>query len=193
MEALLADVGYALRTLRRSPGFTLAAVLTLGLGMGGGTAVFTLLKRVVLDPLPYPESSRLVRLKNQVPGVGAAAEWELSTAQYFYFRDHAKALDQVGIYQTGGVNVAVDGRPQRATVVVSNAGLLRLLGGRTVIGRLYGDSDATPNAPSVVALSYGFWQREFGGARDVVGRTLLLNEQPFVIIRVLASGVDLPH
>jgi len=117
----------------------------------------------------------------------------LSTAQYFYFRDHAKALDQVGIYQTDGVNVAVDGRPQRATVVVSNAGLLRLLGGRTVIGRLYGDSDDTPNAPSVVALSYGFWQREFGGARDVVGRTLLLNEQPFVIIGVLAPGVDLPQ
>jgi putative ABC transport system permease protein len=193
MESIVQDIRYALRTLGRSPGFALAAILTLGLGMGAGTAVFTLLKRVVLDPLPYPQASRLVRLKNQVPGVGPAEEWQLSTAQYFYFRAHAKSLGEIGIYQTGGVNVAVDGGPQRATVVTSTAGLLRLLGARATIGRLYDDSDDSPDAPSVVVLSNGFWQREFGGAREVVGKTLYLNERPFVILGVLAPGVDLPQ
>ena len=96
---MIQDLRYALRGLLRSPGFATAAVLTLALGMGASTAVFTLLKRVVLDGLPYPESGRLVRLKNQVPGVGPGEEWQMSTAQYFYFREHAKSLAEIGIYR----------------------------------------------------------------------------------------------
>lgn len=189
----MSELRLALRSLRRSPGFTAAAVLTLALGMGASTAVFTMLKRVVLDPLPYPASSQLVRLKNQVPGVGPGEEWQLSTAQYFYFREHARALAELGIYNADGANVAVQGEPRRANIVVSNAGLLRLLGARAVAGRLFDDTDDAPAAPAVAVLSHGFWQRGFGGDQDAMGRILRINEQPFTVIGVMAPGVELPQ
>ena len=141
MDTLTQDLRYALRSLRRSRGVTLAAVLTLGLGMGASTAVFALLKRAVLDPLPYRESSRLVRLKNRVSGVGPGVEWDMSTAQYFYLREHATSLAAIGIYQTGGTNVAGQGGPERAVATVCNAGLLRLLGAPAAVGRLFDERD----------------------------------------------------
>jgi predicted permease len=190
---MLQDLRYAVRTLAKSPGFTAVAVLTLALGMGASTAVFTLLKRVVLDGLAYPESGRLVRLKNQVPGVGPDAEWDMSTAQYFYLRGHATSFAEIGIYQTRGTNVAVGSEPQRAVAVFANAGLLRLLGARAAIGRLFGDDDDVPGAPAGVVLSHGFWQRAFGGDRGVLGQTLRLNEQPYEILGVLAPNLDLPQ
>ncbi|HYK09225.1 MAG TPA: ABC transporter permease, partial [Gemmatimonadales bacterium] len=192
MEHLLQDIRYAVRGLRRAPGFTIAAVATLALGLGASTAVFTILKRVVLDPLPYPQADRLVRLKNQVPGVAPDAEWDMSTAQYFYFGQHARTLAGLGIFQTGDANVTVAGTPGRARVVFSNAGLLDILGARAALGRLYGDSDDTPNAPSTAVLSYGFWQREFGGDRNVIGQTITLDETAYAITGVMAPGVDLP-
>lgn len=190
---MIQDLRYALRGLLRSPGFATAAVLTLALGMGASTAVFTLLKRVVLDGLPYPESGRLVRLKNQVPGVGPGEEWQMSTAQYFYFREHAKSLAEIGIYRAEGSNVAVGAEPQRAVAVFANAGMLRLLGARAAIGRLFGDADDVPGAPPSAVLSHGFWRRAFGGDRGVLGQTLRLNEQPYEIIGVLAPNTDLPQ
>ena len=192
MDTLTQDLRYALRSLRRSRGVTLAAVLTLGLGMGASTAVFALLKRAVLDPLPYRESSRLVRLKNRVSGVGPGVEWDMSTAQYFYLREHATSLAAIGIYQTGGTNVAGQGGPERAVATVCNAGLLRLLGAPAAVGRLFDERDDAPGAPAVVVLSYGFWKREFGADGGVVGRRLSLNEQPHEIIGVLAQGAELP-
>jgi len=146
------DLRQAFRSLRRSPGFAAAAILTLGLGMGASTAVFTLLKRVVLDPLPYPESARLVRLKNQVPGVAPDEEWQLSTAQYFYYREHAGSMEDIGLFQRGAVNVATPGDPVRARTAVVTPGLLRLIGARARNGRRFsGSSSRRSSRPIVVS------------------------------------------
>jgi predicted permease len=186
------DLRQAFRSLRRSPGFAAAAILTLGLGMGASTAVFTLLKRVVLDPLPYPESARLVRLKNQVPGVAPDEEWQLSTAQYFYYREHAGSMEDIGLFQRGAVNVATPGDPVRARTAVVTPGLLRLIGARARNGRLFDSSETLPGGSAVALLSHGFWRERFGGDPGVVGSTLRLDEQPYQVIGVLAQGVALP-
>src|SRR5438132_226680 len=117
----------------------------------------------------------------------------MSTAQYFYFREHAKSLAEIGIYRAEGSNVAVGAEPQRAVAVFANAGMLRLLGARAAIGRLFGDADDVPGAPPSAVLSHGFWRRAFGGDRGILGQTLRLNEQPYEIIGVLAPNTDLPQ
>lgn len=192
MESLVSDIRYAFRSLIKSPGFTATVIVTLALGIGASTAVFTILKRVVLDPLPYPQATRLVRLRNQVPGVAPDAEWDMSTAQYFYFQQHARALDGLGIFQTNDANVTVGAEPSRARAVFSNARLLSLLGARASLGRLYADSDDTPAAAATAVVSYGFWQRELGGDRNVIGQSITLGEIPRTVIGVMAPGVDLP-
>lgn len=188
----MTDLRFALRGLRNNPGFAAAAIVTLGLGMGASTAVFTLLKRVVLDPLPYPEAARLVRLKNQVPGVGPGTEWQLSTAQYFFYREHAGSMEDIGLFQRGGANVATPGEPARARTTVVTPGLLRLIGAKALIGRLFDSTEAAPGGAAVVLLSYGFWRERFGGDPHVLGSTLGLDEQPHQIIGVMPPGIELP-
>ena len=151
----------AARGLSRSPGFAAVAVLTLGLGMGGSAAIYTLLDRIVLDPLPYPESDRLVELTNQVPGVGPDEVWNMSTAQYVYFSQHARSFDAVGLYRGLGANIQTPEGPQRAFGWRVTAGLLPLLGASVRLGRLIDVNDDRPDAPPVVVLSHGFWQRQF--------------------------------
>jgi len=182
------DVGIALRGMRRSPGFTAVAVVTLALGIGGTAAIWTLLDRVVLDPLPYPESGRLVRLDNQVPGVGPDEVWALSTAQYVYFTDHASTLDLVGVYRGDGGNVLTASGPRRVLGVGVTASMMPLLGARASLGRVLLPSDDTPAAPPVAVLSHGFWERALGADPGVAGTTLELNGQPIEVVGVLADS-----
>lgn len=184
----------ALRSLVRSRSFAITAVLTLGLGMGAVTAIYTLLERVVLDPLPYPQPDRLVRLKNPVPAVGAGTQWELSAAQYFYFGAHVPSLAALGLYQRSvGILTAADAQSaQRVETATVTASIFDLLGARAIRGRLIDRRDDVPGAPSVAVLSDEFWRRQFGGAPDVVGRTIRVNDRPVEVIGILARGVELP-
>ena len=184
-----------LRSLAKNRTFTLAAVLTLGLGMGAAASIFTLLQRVVLDPLPYPHADRLVRLKNPVPGVGANEEWELSTAQYFYFSQHARTLDAVGLYSSFGASftsAAPGSEPRRVRSSRVTWQMLDMLGARAIRGRLLTKSDDVPGAPAVAMLSAGFWKREYGSDESVIGRTIQLNDSPVTIVGVMAPGIELP-
>jgi putative ABC transport system permease protein len=180
------------RRLLRTPTFTVTTVLTLALGMGATTAIYTLVQRVVLDPLPYPHADRLVRLKNPFPAVGPNVQWELSTAQYFYYAKHAPDLAAIGLYGQNGANFEATGTPRRVTVAGVTASALGLLGARAIIGRLIDAKDDAPGAPLVAVLSRDFWRREFGGDSTVVGRTITLNDQPVQIVGVMAAGVELP-
>ena len=187
-----ADLSVAARTLRRSPGFTVVAVVTLALGIGGSTAVFTLLDRAVLKPLPYPGAERLVRLDNQVPGVGPNEVWALSTAQFVYFSDHAKDLEAVGLYRGMGGNVMTPSGPERVRAVRVTQSMMGLLGARALLGRLITPDDDTPSAPMVALISEGFWRRVMGADPSVVGTTLTLNDNPVEIIGVMDAGTQLP-
>jgi len=130
MGGLLQDLRYAVRTLAKSPGFTVVAVLTLALGIGATTAVYTALERVVLDPLPYPESDRLVQLKSAVPAVGPGTEWDVSEGAWFFFGREARTIDGLGAYRRGGANLLGPDGPERVRTAQVSARTLPLLGAR---------------------------------------------------------------
>jgi putative ABC transport system permease protein len=192
MDALIQDLRYAVRTLVRSPGFTLVAVLTLALGIGASTAVYTALERVVLDPLPYPDAGRLVQLKSAVPKVGPGTEWDVSEGAWFFFGREARTIDGLGAYSRGGANLVGPDGPERARTAQVSAHTLQLLGARTTLGRLIDEHDDVPGGASVAVVSHRFWQHRLGGDARVVGTTISIYEQPVEIIGVMAPGVDLP-
>lgn len=187
------QLGFGVRSLHRHPGFAAAAVLTLGIGMGGTGSIYTLLKRVVLDPLPYPRAASLVRLKNPVPGVEKGDEWNLSTAQYFHYRQLVPELDAIGLYQWSGLNAAASGEPERVQAVQVTASMMDLLGARAIRGRLLDANDDTPGAPDVAVLAYGFWRSALGGNERVIGTSIRLNDQPVTIVGIMAPGIELPR
>jgi predicted permease len=186
------DVTVALRSMLRAPGFTTVAVLTLALGIGGSAAIWNVLDRVVLDPLPYPGPERLLRLENQVPGVGPDEVWRLSTAQWVYFTDHAETLDEVGLYRGTGGTVVTSSGAERIRSVEVTASMMGLLGARAELGRVIGADDDRPDAEPVALISHAFWQRALGGDPDVVGRSLRYNDRPVEVVGVLEDGLDPP-
>ena len=186
------DARTAARGLARSPAFSVVAVLTLGLGIGGTAAIWTLVDRVVLDPLPYPASERLVRLQNQVPGVAPDAVWNTSTAQYVFFDEEARTLETVGLYRGGGGTLSLPSGPVRANGVQVTASVLDLLGAEARAGRLLGPDDDRPDAPPTAVLSHAFWRQVLGGDPAVVGGTLTFNDRPVTVVGVLEPGLELP-
>jgi putative ABC transport system permease protein len=181
----------AARALRRNPTFTVAATLTLGLGMGASASIYTLIQRVVLDPLPYPSAERLVRLKNPVPAVGKETEWDMAFAQFYHYQ-RASAIEKIGVYEQDGVNVATDGDPWRAHLAVITVSMQDLIGARPARGRLLDPRDDVPHAPDVAVLSYATWQARFGGDESIVGRIIKLNDEPAEVVGVMAPGIELP-
>ncbi len=192
IDALAQDLRYAVRTLAKSPGFTLVAVLTLALGIGASTAVYTALERVVLDPLPYPDANRLVQLKSSVPKVGPGTEWDVSEGAWWFFGREARTIDGLGAYRRSGANLVGPDGPERARTAQVSAHTLKLLGARTTLGRLIDEHDDVPGGPQVAVVSHRFWQRRLGGDDRVIGTTISIYEQPVEIIGVMAPGVDLP-
>ncbi|HEU6453478.1 MAG TPA: ABC transporter permease, partial [Gemmatimonadaceae bacterium] len=203
MTSLAQDLRYAARSLRRSPGFTIVTILTLGLGLGATAAIFTLLNAVVLQPLPYPEPDRLVDIGTRWPGVSAEMRIGISPANYFYFRDHSRTLQDVGIYHSTEATVTGDDHPERVRVVEASVGVLRALRARPALGRIISEDDDRPasTAPGSVApgpsapvavLSHEFWERRYGGDRNVIGKTIWIDSRAVPIVGVLEAGIQLP-
>ena len=199
----LLECRQAAQSLARTPGFAATTVLTLGVGLGAATATYTMIKDIVLDPLGYADAERLVILRSEVPGVGTDAEWQGSFPQYFQFRDKARTLAGIGIYGTLGMNVDTPGGVERTFVTFASASVPALIGAQTVLGRALQAADNEPGAPNVAVLSYGYWQRRFGGDPDVIGATLPvvggfyaelfgMADAPHEIVGVLEPGVTLP-
>ena len=172
------DVAYALRSLRRSPGFALIAILTLALGIGANTAIFSVVNTVLLNPLPYPDADRFVRLQWEVPAEFSASrrpirdEAGVSAIEIRELQSRSKTLLHVGT--VGFTLMALAGRDElpRLQGARVSAGLFSLLGTTPLHGRLLNTSDEAPNAERGVLISYGTWQRYFGGTSDVVGRVI---------------------
>lgn len=203
MDTLMQDLRYAIRSLRRSPGFTIVAIITLALGLGATTAIFTLLNSVVLQPLPYPEPARLVDIHSAWPGVKAGMTFGISPADYFYFRDNSRALRDVGVYTTGEFTLTGGDRPERVRVANASTGVLEALHARPALGRIISASDNQPasTAPGAVApgpaapvavLSYDFWERRFGGDPQAVGQSIVIDGRSLPIVGVLQAGTQLP-
>ncbi|MGH9519610.1 MAG: ABC transporter permease, partial [Terriglobales bacterium] len=184
------DLRLAARSLRRAPGFTTAAVLALGLGLGATLAVFSVVNSVLLEPLPYPAAGQLVDLRQWAPGAGAGADkgdgLGLSESMYVTYAEHNRSFSALGIWGTpGGYIVSGRGRPERVRVVEMTSGVLQALGVAPMAGRWFGTEDENPHGAATVLLSYGYWQEKFGGARGVVGRTLRINDVPRTIVGIM--------
>jgi putative ABC transport system permease protein len=184
---LLRDLRLAVRRLRRAPLFGAVVVLTLGIGIGANTAIFSLVKGILLDPLPYDEPERLVAVLNTAPGVGEEVLPQ-SAAVHYTYEDEARFLESVGLYNRFDVTVLGLDEPVRIPSIYVTAGTLPTLRARPLLGRLFSAEDATPGTPFTVMLSYGYWQSQFGGDPEILGRTMQIGGQVREIIGVLPRG-----
>jgi len=140
MFILVRDLRYALRALGKSPGFAMAAILSLAIGIGANTAIFSIMSALLLRPLPYQDSDRLVILWNTSPGLGITRDW-FSTAQYFDIKDNHHGFEQVAIALGGSYNLTGDGDPERVGVTRVSHELLPMLGAKPYLGRLFTEED----------------------------------------------------
>jgi putative ABC transport system permease protein len=185
-----ADLRYAVRWLARSPGFTLPAVLTLALGVGGATAVASVVDGVLLRPLPYPEAHRLVAVWSLTRG--EVEPWASSPPDFRAFRDGTKAFEALGGYYDGAANLLLNGEPVRLAAVRATAGTFQLLGVPPALGRAFRKDEERPGADRVVILSHAVWRGRFGGDPSVVGSTVVLDGAPHTVIGVMPRSFHFP-
>jgi hypothetical protein len=189
------DVKFALRQLRRSPGFMAVAVIMLALGVGATTAIFSVVNGVVLKPLPYPDPERLISVGFNLPGINQV-DWPISSADYFVFREQSHTFQDIGLYAAGmnstGVpaNVTGIGEPEHVLAARVSDGLLPILGVVPQFGRPFTLADDSPNSPETVMLTYSYWQRKFGDNRSVIGRTIDINGEELSISRQDQSRIS---
>jgi putative ABC transport system permease protein len=185
LEDLRQDVLFGLRVLRRNPVFSLVAVVTLALGVGANTALFSITNAVVFRPLPYPEPERLLTLW-ECSAKSERARVIVSPANYLDWREQTRSFEEMGAYVEDFYNVSEDDtRPERVAGANATPSLFRALGVRPLLGRVFGPEDERPDAESVVLLSYGLWQRRFGGDPNVVGKSVKLNGPVYTVVGVL--------
>ncbi len=189
MTGLAQDLCYALRQLRKSPGFTAIAVITLALGIGANSAIFSVVDHVLLHPLPYPVSDHLIALWLDAPGAGGLASFssglQLSPSMYITFSDHNQTFQSMGIWTSGRANVTGVAQPEEVRTELISDGILQTLEIPPFLGRWFSQADQDPRGAKTVMLSYGYWQRRFGGDRRVIGRTVQVDAQPLEIVGVM--------
>lgn len=187
------EVRLAFRSLRRSPGFTIIAFLTLAIGIGATTGIFSVLDAVVLRPLPYQQAEQLVSVLHPatVPGSGERT-WGLSAGGYFHFASENRSFSSLGIYSNSGLTVTNDGQAELTRLSRVTASLFTVLAARPFAGRLLTAEDDTPNAPQVAVLSYEFFERRFGGNVGIIGRNLETSNGVYEVVGIMAPGVTLP-
>ena len=189
LESLLHDLKLVFRRLRKSPGFTLAVLLTLAIGIGANTAVFSVLNSVIFKPLPYPDPARLISLNLEAPGAAGLAAFEgglkLSPSMYFTFSGHNRTFQSLGIWIENTANVTGIAQPEEVHTIGVTSGILETLSVPPLLGRWLSVADQDPNGPKSVLLSYGYWQRRFGGDPSVIGRSIILDAQQRTIVGVM--------
>ena len=191
MESILRDLRYGARALRKSPGFTMAALVTLALGIGANTAIFSVASGVLLRPLPYPDPNRLAMVWMDNSRINLREDWH-SFPGYWDYRTQNSTFDDLAIFNTTSRTLSGDGDPDRIMGAHSSANLFDVLGVRAVRGRVYTQDEDRPGANRVVVLSHGLWQRRFGGRDDVIGRNLQLNGVSMQVIGVMPPGFAFP-
>ncbi len=180
--------------LWKNPGFTAAAVICLALGIAGTTGIFTVVNAVLLRPLPYKDPERLLRVYTEFPTFpnGGLRRFPFSTPEYLDLRREAKLLEALDGWITSGVNIAGSGEPTRATASFVTGGMLRMLGVPASMGRLLAPEDDDSRAPLAANISYGLWQRVFGGDRSIIGREILLNGNKCMVVGVMPKDFRFP-
>ncbi|HEX4749974.1 MAG TPA: ABC transporter permease [Bryobacteraceae bacterium] len=184
MSSLSGQLKQVFRRLRRAPTFTFVAVLTLGLGIGANTAIFSVLEGVLLKPLPYPDPDRLVGLWLTAPGINIK-NLNIAPSVYFTYREQNRSFQSLGVYTGDGVSVTGIGEPEQVRALDVTYGLFPTLGARPFLGRSFSAKDDSAGAPETIVLSYGYWQRRFGGDRSIIGKHLKIDGRSREVIGVM--------
>ncbi len=185
------DIRYALRTLRKQPVFTLVAVLTLTLGIGANTAIFSLLYQTLLRPLPYASADRLVFVWNSYPLMGLP-QASVSIPDYLDRKTQAPAIEDATLFTGRSANLAQEGRPEQLRALAVTPSFFSTLGRQPFLGRGFTQDEAKPEADRFVILSYGLWNSRFGADRAVVGRDIRLNGVAYRVVGVLPADFEIP-
>ncbi len=191
LESVLRDVRYGARALRRSPAFTAAALLTLALGIGANTAIFSVASGVLLRPLPYPDPDRLAMVWMDNARINLREDWH-SFPDYWDYRTQNTTFDDLAIFNGTSRTLSGEGDPDLIRGAHSSSNLFDVLGVRPIRGRVYTPAEDQPGANRVVVLSHALWQRRFGAREDVVGRVVQMNGVSMQIIGVMPPGFAFP-
>jgi putative ABC transport system permease protein len=188
-DVLRHDLRYTFRTLARSPGFALTAILVTALGIGANTAAFSVADFVLIRPLPFAQPDRLVKLWEHPPG----HVYELSPPNYRDFKERNRSFAAIGAFHSTSVNLVGEGEPQRLNGSALTGDVLPMLGVQPLLGRTFTDADDRSGVDGTVLLSYGLWQRNFGGDAAVLGQRVMLNGDPRVVIGVMPRDFHFPN
>src|SRR5215472_12840393 len=176
LEDVFFDIRYGLRALSHSPVFAVITLLTIAIGIAANTAVFSVVNSVLLKPLNYPKSEELVALHQVAPGAEGLADFEsgllLSPSMYVTYSEQNRTFQSLGVWVAGTANVTGLAEPEQVRTVDVSNGVLQALGTPPEVGRWFSAADQIPRGPETVMLSYGYWQRRFGGDRAVIGRII---------------------
>jgi predicted permease len=190
MKTWMQDIRFALRSFAKNPGFCVAAVLSLAIGIGANASIFSVANALLLCPLPYDSPDRLVILWNCSPGLNITQDW-FSTAQYFDIKTGHHGFEQVAIAIGGNYNLTGQGDPERVGVIRVSSSLLPMLGARPALGRLLTADEDIPGRPSTAVLTDGMWARRFGRDPQMIGRSIVLNGQTYEVVGILPESFTL--
>ena len=193
LEALWMDARYALRTLRKTPGFTAVALITLALGIGANSAIFSVLDAVLLRPLPYRDPDRVVTIfESKTPNDHSSIN-AVAPGNFLDWREQSRAFEQIGAVSLPGFNFTGTDRAERVTGAAISAGMLRMLGLHPTLGRDFEPSEDREGADRVVLLGYGLWQRRYASDPNIVGKIIHLDTKPYTVVGVLPRGLTFPE
>jgi len=177
---------HVFRRFGMAPTFTAIALVTLALGIGANTAIFSVINGVLIKPLPYPQSQDLVEVRHLAPGIPSiGGNLNCSPTMYFTYREENHTFQDFGLWSNGGGTITGVGEPEALRAIMVTDGVLEAVGVQPAVGRWFTRADDTPGAPDTMMLMYGYWQRRFGGDKSVVGRTFNLDAKPRMVIGIM--------
>jgi putative ABC transport system permease protein len=194
LEAVIQDVRFGLRLLRKNPGFTAVAVITLALGIGANTAIFSVINAVLLKPLPFEQPDRLVKVYHTPPQTSfpGIPTFSVSPANFLDWRTQSRAFEGMAAYGFRRYTLTGKGRPEAISIGLVNSDLFSILRARPLIGRVFLEDEDEPGRDHEVVLTYSFWDEHFGADREIVGKNIELNGEPFTVVGVMRPGFDFP-
>jgi predicted permease len=192
MQTFWQDLRYGARMLFKNPGFTLIAAITLALGIGANTAIFSVVNSLLLRPLPYRDSERLAIIWTHSPGANVAQDWP-SPGQFSSIKSENSVFESLALAQGSNVILTSQTAPERLGAVRAASAVFPLLGAQALLGRVFLPEEDTPDKPLTVILSYGLWQRRFGGDPKVIGQSLTINGRSYTVVGVMPADFSLGY
>src|SRR5262249_34027810 len=190
MDSLIKDIRYGVRSLMSRPGFTLISIITLALGIGASTAIFSVVHAVLLRSLPYGNADRLVMIWENNQRRGPEQQNVINMGNFFDWKEQSRTIEDMAAFIDRDQKLTSEGEPEEIPTQITMTNFFSVLGVTPIMGRTFAPDDGTAGHPSVVVLSYGLWQRRFGG-QNVIGRHLTVNNTDFTIIGVMPNGFTL--